>query len=78
MGTGEWLFPNGTSIVRQRVTGDGFYSVRNIQVVTLIRQGYIQSPLGTYCCRIRDSGGLIKRFCASLIGEFIISSRKVI
>ncbi len=28
MGTGEWLFPNGTSIVRKKVTVSGFYYTR--------------------------------------------------
>ncbi len=29
MGTGKWLFPNGTSIVQKRVSGDdGFYYTR--------------------------------------------------
>ncbi len=73
MGTGEWLFPNGTSIVRRkRVPGDGFYYTRFHQVIRLYRQGDIQTPLGTYCCRIPDSGGVLRTFCANLIGEFIV------
>ncbi len=70
VGTGEWLFPNGTSIVRrQRVPGDGFYYTRFHQVIRLYRQGDIQFPLGTYCCRLPDSDGVMRTFCANLTGE---------
>ncbi len=70
MGTGEWLFPNGTSIVHKRVSGDdGFYYTRFYQVLRLYRQGDIQAPPGTYCCRIPDSGGVNRTFCANLVGE---------
>ena len=72
MGTGEWLFPNGTSVVRQRVPGDGFYYTRFHQALRLYRQGDIQTPLGTYCCRIPDSGGVFRTFCANLVGEWCI------
>ncbi len=65
---GEWVFPNGTSITQNSVTGSGFYSVRNLQAVRLYRQGVIQTPLGTYCCSIPDSGGEIRTLCANLIG----------
>ncbi len=69
MGTGEWLFPNGTSIARNRVPGDGFYWNRYYQVLRLYRQGDIQTPLGTYCCRIPDNSGEMRTFCANLIGD---------
>ncbi len=70
MGTGEWLFPNGTSVVRRkRVPGDEFYYTRFHQAIRLYRQGDIQTPLGTYCCRIPDSGGEMRTVCANLIGE---------
>ncbi len=74
-GFGEWLFPNQTIITRNRVTGDEFYSVRNFQIVRLYRQGDIQSPLGRYCCRIPDSAsGVLRIFCANLVGEFIVNN----
>ncbi len=69
MGNGKWLFPNGTSIVRKRVTGSGFYYTRFHQVLRLYRQGDIHAPLGRYCCRISDSGGEMRTFCANLVGE---------
>ena len=69
--TGEWLFHNGESIVRNEVTGDvEFYYTRFHQVIRLYRQGDIQTPLGTYCCRIPDSGGVLRTFCANLVGKF--------
>ena len=71
VGFGDWLFPNGTRIVRKRVTGDGFYNTRFHQVLRLYRNDGIQTPLGRYCCRIPDSGGEIRTFCANLIGAFI-------
>ncbi len=70
MGTGEWLFPSGTRIVRNSVTG--FYWSRYHQVVRLYRQGDIQTPLGHYCCRIPDSGGEMRTFCANFVGEFTL------
>ncbi len=73
MGTGEWLFPNGTIIVRNKFTGSGFYYTRFHQVLRLYRQGDIQTSLGTYCCRIPDSGGVMRKFCANLVGEFIVA-----
>ncbi len=70
IGNGEWLFPDGTSIVRRkRVPDDGFYYTRFHQAVRLYRNDDIQTPLGTYCCRIPDSGGVLRTFCANLIGE---------
>ncbi len=66
---GEWLFPNGTMITRNGVTGDGFYWIRYFKVVRLYRQGDIQAPLGRYCCRIPDSGGEMRTFCANLVGK---------
>ena len=69
---GEWLFPNGESIVRNSATGTGFYWIRYYQVVRLYRQGDIQTPLGRYCCRIPDSGRVNRTFCANLIGELCI------
>ncbi len=72
MGAGEWLFPNGTSIAQNSVTGSGFYWSRYHQVVRLYRQGDTQTPLGCYCCRIPDDAGVNRTFCANLFGEFII------
>ena len=73
MGTGEWLFPNVTSIVRRKRLprpGDGFYYTRFHQALRLYRNNDIQTPLGTYCCRIPDSGGVLRTICANLIGEY--------
>ncbi len=80
IGTGEWLFPNGTSIVRNRVTGSGFYYTRFHQVLRLYHQGDTdtQTPLGSYCCKIPDSGEEIRTFCANLIGEFIMYRKRII
>ena len=70
MGTGEWLFLNGMEIPRRNsITTNGFYWSRYHHVVRLYRQGDIQFPLGTYCCRIPDSGGEMRTFCANIIGE---------
>ena len=72
MGTGEWLFPNVTRIVRNSVTG--FYLTRYHQVVRLYRQGDIQTPQGNYCCRIPDSGGEMRTFCANFVGKFMLKN----
>ena len=68
-GFGEWIFPDGSRIAKDSVTGDGFYWVRGYQVVRLYHQGNIQSPLGSYCCRIPDSSGAMRTFCANLVGK---------
>ena len=68
-GFGEWVFPNGSRIYQNSITGDGFYWSRNKQVVRLYRQGNIQDPLGSYCCRIPDSYGVNRTFCVNLVGE---------
>ena len=68
-GFGEWLLPNGAEITRNSVNGSGFYWIRYHQVVRLYRQGDIQTLLGTYCCRIPDSTGMNRTFCANLVGE---------
>ncbi len=73
IGFGEWLFPNGMEIARNRVTSSGFYWVRNLKAVRLYRQGDIQTPLGTYCCRIPDSGGVLRTVCANLTSEFTVT-----
>ncbi|XP_064386538.1 sushi, von Willebrand factor type A, EGF and pentraxin domain-containing protein 1-like isoform X2 [Halichondria panicea] len=65
-GSGEWLFPNGTMITENSVTGSGFYWIRYHQVVRLYRQGDIKAPLGTYCCRIPDGHGDVVSVCANL------------
>ena len=72
MGTGEWILPNGKNIVRKKVTGSGFYYTRFPQAIRLYRNDDIQTPLGTYCCRITDSGGVMRTFCANLISEWCI------
>ncbi len=71
IGTGEWLFPNGTYIVQNNVTGSGFYYTRFHQVLRLYRQSNVQTPLGTYCCRIPDTSKVMRTFCANFISEFI-------
>ncbi len=72
IGFGEWLFPNGTMITENRVTG-GMYWVRKFQTGRLYRQGDIQNPLGTYCCRIPNRHGDVVSVCANLTGEFTIN-----
>ncbi len=73
-GSGEWLFPNGTMITENSVTGSRFYWIRYHQVVKLYREGDLQFPLGTYCCRIPDGHGDVVTVCANLTGEFNIST----
>ena len=68
-GFGEWVFPNGSRIAKDEITGDGFYWIRFKQVVRLYRQGNIQAPLGSYCCRIPNSYGAMRTFCANLVGK---------
>ncbi len=67
-GNGEWMFSNGNEITENSVTGSGFYWSRHFKVLRLYRQGDIQTPLGTYCCRIPDSSGEMRTFCANLVG----------
>ncbi len=69
-GSGEWLFPNGTRITENSIIGDRFYWVRNLQAVRLYRRGDIQTPLGSYCCRIPNRHGNVVSVCANLTGEF--------
>ena len=69
-GSGEWLFPNGTRITENSIVGDRFYWVRNLQAVRLYRRGDVQTPLGSYCCRIPNRHGNVVSVCANLIGEF--------
>ncbi len=68
IGTVEWLFPNENEITENSVTSRGFYWSRDYQLLRLYRQGDIQTPLGIYCCRIPDSGGEMRTFCANIVG----------
>ena len=69
MGTGEW---NGTSnFRRKRVSDDGFYYIRFHQAIRLYRNNNTRTPLGT-CCRIPDNSGVLRTFCANLIGESVV------
>ena len=68
-GFGEWVFPNGTMIARNNVSGDGFYWIRYHKLVILYRRGKIQAPLGSYCCKIPDSYGAMRTFCTNLVGK---------
>ena len=68
MGMGDWVFPDGSRIAQNAVTGDGFFWKREYQAVKLYRQGNIKAPLGSYCCRILDSYGANQTFCANLVG----------
>ncbi len=69
-GLGYWLFPDGASVIQNDASvSDKFYWIRYFQVVRLYRRGDIQTPLGRYCCRIPDSGGVTRTACANLIGE---------
>ncbi|XP_064386533.1 sushi, von Willebrand factor type A, EGF and pentraxin domain-containing protein 1-like isoform X2 [Halichondria panicea] len=70
-GSGEWLFPNGTMITENSVTGSRFYWIRYHQVVKLYREGDLQFPLGTYCCRIPDGHGDVVTVCANLTANTI-------
>ncbi len=71
-GLGEWLFPNGTRIDKDRVAiDDGFYWKRENQAVSLHRQGNIQIPLGPYCCVIPDRDNTSRTFCANIAGKYI-------
>ncbi len=77
-GTRVWMSPNGTSISqRKRVprSGDGFYYTRFHQAIRLYRNNDTETPLGTYCCRIPDSGRVTRTICANLIGERCIHVR---
>ena len=69
-GSGEWLFPNGTTIVRsQDVTvsdTDLFYRSRDTQLIRLHRRGNITMPTGTYCCIVPVASGGDKTFCVEL------------
>ena len=71
-GFGEWVFPDGSRIAQNSITGDGFYWIRGYQTIILYRQGNIQAPLGSYCCRIPDSYGANKTFCANHVGRLFI------
>ena len=71
-GFGEWVFPNGSRIAQDSVTGDGFYWIRGYQTVKLYRQGDIQAPLGRYCCRIPDNYGATRTFCANIVGTLFL------
>ncbi len=60
-------------IVRNSVTGSGFYWIRGSQTVRLYHQGDIEGPVGRYCCRISDGTGEMRTFCSNLVGEFILT-----
>ena len=63
------MFPDGSKITKNNVTSDGFYWIRYHKAVTLYRQGNIQAPLGSYCCRIPDRHEAMRTFCANLVGN---------
>ena len=73
--SGEWLFPNGTMITANSVTGSGFHWIRYFQAVGLYRHGDIQ-VLGRYCCRIPNRHGDVVSVCANLTGEFTVFTIK--
>ena len=69
-GFGEWISPDGTMVAQNSgTTSNRFYWIRFYQVIRLYRYGAIQTPLGTYCCRIPDNTGSTKTICANLIGK---------
>ncbi len=71
MGMGDWLFPDAEHVLnRMDADSTNFYRVRYHQVIRLYRQGDIQAPLGSYCCRILDGTGEMRTFCANLVGEY--------
>ena len=59
-------------ITENSITGSGLYWIRYYQSVRLYRHGDIQTPQGTYCCRIPNRHGDVVSVCASLTGEVII------
>ena len=63
------MFLDGSRIAQNGITGDGFYWIRGYQTIRLYHQGNIQAPLGSYCCRIPDSSGAMRTFCANLVGK---------
>ena len=65
------MFPNRTRIDQNSImgNGNGFYWVRGYRVISLYRQGNIQTPLGSYCCKIPDRYGASRTFCANLVGR---------
>ena len=72
-GTGEWLLPNGNTIMpRQFVTDsdrDLFYRSRGSQLIRLHRRGSITMPTGTYCCMVPVASGENMTFCVES-GEY--------
>ena len=54
--TGEWYFPNGTSVSIERAKKD-FYRDRETRVVRLNRRYNARAPTGIYCCDIPGSNG---------------------
>ena len=69
MGMGEWVFPDGSRIAQNSNHGDEFYWIRYHKVVRLYRRGKIEASLGSYCCRVPDSYGAMRTFCANLVGK---------
>ncbi len=73
-GLGDWLFPNGTAVVRiQDITDsdtDVLYRSRDTGSLRLHRRGSVSGPTGSYCCVIPDSTGEDVTFCVQL-GKWI-------
>ena len=55
---GEWHFPNGSIVPRNRVSPHGDFSRSGYdQEVRLNRRNHAMMPLGVYSCRVPNEGG---------------------
>ncbi len=75
-GSGDWLFPNGTAVIRKidinnESDTDLLYISRVTSALKLHRRGSVSGPTGSYCCVIPDSAGVHTTFCVQL-GECIL------
>ena len=64
-GTGNWIFPDGTSVGPESEEGD-FYVDRGSGVVRLNRRRNAISPTGEYCCNVPNSRSQSIRTCVSI------------
>ena len=72
IGSGEWLFPNGTAVRRSLDIMEPksiFYRSRGLQLIRLHREESVVTPTGSYCCLIplrSDSEVANVTFCVEL------------
>ena len=76
IGSGEWLFPNGTAVQRSLDFQDSggtsvFYRSRDFRLIRLHRDESVVTPTGSYCCQIplRNDTDVVT-FCIEL-GELL-------